>query len=353
MSKSADIAAERIIHGGGHLYVTGTQTDFPRELIERAGGLVGITTPPPKLLERGDVILFAVRSRIEPPEQERISTWRKQGGYVIAFASRSLSNNPYFPPDVLIDTGERDGLPLADGKLAPADTVLNVANAWAWTGEFVGACTRRGRMPVVYQSYHLAGGMARAMRYGKRMFHDDLTIGSVKPGAIAKAYLDRIDNALAAMQQQSLDGFARAGQWIRDTTTSQCALQVMAHMFPDHAADSRAPQLFAKTSGLITPESDSRVVVALGYQHPAQLLIDAARLHRFKLLYTCVERGADDRSDDIVYVDPHWPMDDACVPLEGYDIPILPASGVVQAAVYWSVVSEAVGQKDLATDEHR
>ena len=34
------------------------------------------------------------------------------------------------------------------------------------------------------------------------------------------------------------------------------------------------------------------------------------------------------------------------------DIAILPASGVVQAAIYWSVVAEAVGQK-LTADERR
>jgi hypothetical protein len=91
------------------------------------------------------------------------------------------------------------------------------------------------------------------------------------------------------------------------------------------------------------PESQSRFVLALEYQHPAQLLVDAARLHRFRLLYTCVERAADDVSDDIIYVDPHWPLDDACVNVSGYDVPALPASAVAQAAVYWSVASEAVG----------
>ena len=96
------------------------------------------------------------------------------------------------------------------------------------------------------------------------------------------------------------------------------------------------------------------MVVALGYQYLTQLLIDAARLHRFKLLYTAVERARDDRSDDIVYVDPHWPMDDGCLLVKGYDIPILPASAVAQAAIYWSVVAEAVGErKEFATDEHR
>jgi hypothetical protein len=196
-------------------------------------------------------------------------------------------------------------------------------------------------MPVLYQSYHLPGGPQRAARYRGRMFHDDLTVDTIPPGVLGMAYLERADMALAAMEEESLDGFRRAGGWLRDTNPDLCALQLMAHMFPEHAADPRAPQLFVRTSGLVQPESSSRVVVALGYQHPPQLLIDAARLHRFKLLYTSVERARDDESDDIVYVDPHWPMDDACVTVPGYDISILPASGVVQAAIYWAVVAEA------------
>jgi hypothetical protein len=32
-----------------------------------------------------------------------------------------------------------------------------------------------------------------------------------------------------------------------------------------------------------------------------------------------------------------WPWADAVVPLEGYDVPILPASGIVNAAVAWDI----------------
>jgi hypothetical protein len=352
LSASADAAATHVT-AGGRLYAAGTQTDFARELIDRAGGLVGIA-PVPRQINRGDVILYAARSRLGPPDQERISTWRGHGAYVVAFASASLSDNPYFPPNALIDSGDREGLPLADGRIAPADSVLNIINAWAWTGEFVAACTRRDRMPVLLQTYHLPGGPARAMRYHGRVFHDDLTVDPIPAGTLGGAYLDRVDGALAAMGGESLDGLARAGTWVREATREYCALQIMAHIFPEHAADPRAPQPFVKVSGLVRPESSSRVVVALGYQYPTQLLIDAARLHRFKLLYTSVERARDDRSDDIVYVNPHWPIDDGCVLVKGYDIPILPASAVAQAAIYWSVVAEAVGEKkELTADERR
>ena len=42
----------------------------------------------------------------------------------------------------------------------------------------------------------------------------------------------------------------------------------------------------------------------------------------------------------VLYVDPAWPLSDGCVTVPGYDVPILPASGVVQAAIYWTIASE-------------
>jgi hypothetical protein len=41
-----------------------------------------------------------------------------------------------------------------------------------------------------------------------------------------------------------------------------------------------------------------------------------------------------------LYIDPGWPLADGCVTVPGYDVPSLPASGVVQAAIYWTVASE-------------
>ncbi len=37
---------------------------------------------------------------------------------------------------------------------------------------------------------------------------------------------------------------------------------------------------------------------------------------------------------------PGWPYRDALVQVPGYDIPILPASGIMQTAIYWAVVAE-------------
>ncbi|MCK9589722.1 MAG: hypothetical protein M0Q93_10240, partial [Terrimicrobiaceae bacterium] len=39
-----------------------------------------------------------------------------------------------------------------------------------------------------------------------------------------------------------------------------------------------------------------------------------------------------------VYIDPCWEVQDAGVELPGYDINILPVSGVMQSAIFWELL---------------
>jgi hypothetical protein len=341
--ESADAAAKRIV-AGGHLYIDGSQPEFVPEFMERAGGMVGLATIP-KDLNRGDVILYAARSGLTQNDQSKITTWRSKGVYIIAFASKSMSTSPYFKPDVMIDAGEDEGLPLADFKICPIGTVANIMGGWTWTGEFVSACTRLGKMPVMYQSYGLPGGRERGARYHGQMFHSDMTVPPIASGVLGNAYLDQIERSIAAVRDENVETFPIAGAWIAETgSTDACALQVVGHMFPGHYLDERTPQLFESTVGEgKLPPSSARMVVAIEYQQPQQLLIDGANLRRHKLIYSSVQRARDDSTPSVIYINPRFPMDDACVKAPGYDISILPASGVMQAAVYWSIIGEAVG----------
>jgi hypothetical protein len=59
-----------------------------------------------------------------------------------------------------------------------------------------------------------------------------------------------------------------------------------------------------------------------------------------KLVYTTVQSAKPaEPAGNILYLDPGWPLMDGCVRVPDYDVPILPASGVVQAGIYWSIVS--------------
>ena len=55
------------------------------------------------------------------------------------------------------------------------------------------------------------------------------------------------------------------------------------------------------------------------------------------------EPDPDDPLPDYI-IRPGWPYGDSLVPVPGYDIRILPASGILQTAIYWAVVGE-MGQQ--------
>src|SRR3989440_6131968 len=201
---SAQTAA-RNVSRGGRIYAAGSQWDFVHELLTRAGGLQGIDFIPTSSaqLRGGDVVLYAARSTLAARELVQISGYREAGAYVIAFASTRQSDLRYFRPDVLIDSGPEPGLLLDNGKIVPIDSVVNVINAWTWTGEFIAACTRLGKMPVIYQSYHLPSGRNRAAKYTGSMFHADVKIAPIKPGLLGLAYLEQVEQSLDAIAHES------------------------------------------------------------------------------------------------------------------------------------------------------
>ena len=345
ISASADTAARRVITAGGRVYVAGSQPEFVTEMIARAGGLACVASPPPLIQQfgRNDVMLYATRSRLAVTDLAKISRWRDEGVYVIAFASNALSPDPHFRPDVLIDSGERAGVELAGGKILPTDSIINLINAWAWTGEFIAACTRYGRTPVIHQSPNSPGGKERTARYLGRHFHDDLAVAPIAPGVLGNAYLDRIKRSLDALSQSSPSPLRFAGLWLHEARRSSAAVALMTGpLFPDHFRDERGPQPFRRylpLSRAVSP--DARFVAVVGHERPPQLQIDAAHMRRYRLFYSTVHRGKDDMSVNIAYLDPRWPAGDACLRLRGYDVPILPASSIMQAVVYWSLLAEA------------
>ena len=49
-----------------------------------------------------------------------------------------------------------------------------------------------------------------------------------------------------------------------------------------------------------------------------------------------------------IHIDPYWEHGDACVEIPGYDIKILPPSGVIQTAALWMISGEIAGH--MASD---
>lgn len=325
ITQSAEQAAGDLL-AGGNLWAAGRQGDFIAEACGRAGGLMSVAPLGERSATNRDVILFAVPGRLVESDSDKITQWEKKGARVVAFHS---------PAGVFADR-------------FPLDTVANVSDLWIWTGEFVASCTRRGKMPVLYQSYGLPGGPERGKKYQGKRFHDDLTIQPIGPGVLGREYLSQISRMLAGMQSTQMPRIVQAAQWWRQASSNSTAILVTGHMFPRHAQDARTipcgrfePAPAWEDKVLVDAARPPEFVLYLGYQYGPRKLVDWASASGAKLVYTTVQPVQPPQpASNIMYLDLGWPLTDACVRVPGYDVPILPASGVLQAAFYWALASE-------------
>lgn len=341
MSASAQKAADRIIKGG-RLLLAGQRVDFKTEAIGRAGGLMGFHFVGEKFVPRaGDVVLTSSVSPWTPQEIGQMGKWVADGAQVIIFS-------PDIPADL---TSKVDGIiPAAEpgvkteGGLCPTDSTMNLVDLWVWTGEYVSACTRAGKTPVLYQSYGIPGARERDSKYEGQLFHKDMHVAPIKEGQLGGEYLDAIDGYLKQLSTESAL-LSEASQWLSQAGKANSCMIGIGHTFPAIYQDPRGPEIFSTflrwpqvEQKKQTVPVDASVVLQLSYQYPPELLLDQARQGKYKLIYCSVRKG-DVSGDNILYIDPHWPLADACVMLKGYDIPILPPSGVMQAAIYWSIAA--------------
>jgi hypothetical protein len=323
LANSADRAATDFA-AGANLWVAGRQADFIGEACGRAGGLMAIAPLNQGIPVKHDVILYAVPGSPDAGDLKIIEQWQEQGATVIRFGSRAGLYRDHFP----------------------VDTVANVVDLWTWTGEFVAACTRLGRMPVLYQSYGLPGGPERGKKYQGKRFHDDLTIKPILAEVLGREYLDRIDHMLAKIGDTQMPKVLKAAAWWGRAASA--AIMVTGHMFPRHAQDPRS--LCPGTLVTVPAWEDKELldvlhppplVLYVGYQFAPRKLLDQAKALGVKLVYWDVQPAQPpEPASNILYINPGWPLADGCVAIPGYDVPILPASGVIQAAIYWTIASE-------------
>ncbi len=369
ITKLAERIAERHQHGGliGFPWLG---TTLEQELMGRAGGLMHIgfdrAWKPERTAEEkaNDVVIYAWDDAPKEGDLKRVQDDRAKGLFVIGFGPRKSAG---FAPhvaacDAWLDTGAGDDdrvIPLKDGRrTGKTNHFTNAVNGWVFIAEFVGALTRHGRMPAMWKAWITTDGRAWSDRYfQKTQFHDEFKVPPVPPGELAGRYLDRIRYLIERLQLTELPdirAFAadiaaelRAG---RKTTVASSGHMAMSwigrwddaawavnHEVHDNV-DSQM-QSFAKD----TP--DGGLILRL----------DAYGLHRSvqelfqnKKLRVLLITSENPRPEYAVpasysrYVDMGYAHGDACVWLDGYPIPILPPSGVMQVAAYECLSAEVL-----------
>ena len=333
MDQSAQEAATRLIKGG-KLWAAGNPA-FVSELCGRAGGLMYIQGLGDGAPDAGDVVMYGLSGA--PPISDALAT---SGAHIVAFADDAANGA----------TATFSGH-AAENRLSP--TLASIIPAWVYTGTLIEACARQGKMPVTFETIGLPGGFPRIQQYqSKGIFWIDYKVDpsdASQPSELGARFANTVVAILKRVEKDDREKLDRAGNWAASAIKDgkNVYMYCMGHFVPDEIAKSEIGAKFRTAtwnSGFTTfvPPDDTYtigdLVVHIGYQHPPNGLYERARPSGANIVYVDLLEHRDWKSDpDVIWIDPMWPWDDAVVTLQGYDIPMLPPSGIVNSAIAWEI----------------
>ena len=390
MVKAADTAAARLVNGG-RIFVTDDETlllsgeDEERiipgsdytynihensgglvaEACDRAGGLIHIKPMSPKAeLTDRDVVLVGTLE-LKPDEQlKQIRAYKDDGALIIVFGSRDARISGI--ADYVIDNGLEPGLVpvISVGReqtIAPVAGVANVINMWVFTSELVASLTRQGKMPAVWQSMFVPGSGVRNTPLGEFMFHPGMEIEPIEAEILGRQYITVVQSYLEKIKMNELEKFHKAGKMCAETVSGggKIILSVIGHFMPSQHRMPGFPDIFTvrvneaavgPVEGILE-KGDVWLHAGYSYYPENELTslrkIGAQSICVFTPGPPYIGEGnpvAIDRDLMDIYIDPYWKHGDAVVEVPGYDIKIMPPSGVVMVACYWMLIGETMAE---------
>ena len=255
--------------------------------------------------------------------------------------------------------------PDASGQpLAPLWPLEQFVRGWVTAGEMIAACTRAGKMPVIWMSIWLEGARVRNAYFHTAdnlrevwhvpMFHDAWYVPPLAEGYAGGAFLDELERIVGVVESQQA-AVVKAGQWMASAKSAGKTAHVVmvGHSYPtllelDHRPGY--PVTFGRTnSNLATavPETlgPGDVAVHLGYAP-----VDVGDVQRIldrgvRFVYTSpYGRPAGLKNHkNLLWLDLPWRPADATVDVPGYSVRILPMSSSAQTVLYYSLLSEMLG----------
>ena len=357
--QSAEAAARRFVEGQQEISVWG-DAGFIEEALARAGGTMAVK--PGRVRKDGplcEIMLVAPRADNLEKIISATVTNRASGGLVIGFAradviERARKTGAAF--DFVVDTHvEKEAVPL---DLAAQNTAL-----WVWTAEFVSACTRLGVMPTMYQSVQVPGSKERnAAVQGMRIATNP--VAPVAAGRLGEAYLKALRDRLAFLSgienAKIREAAKRASAARRAGRTAYAHLHGHSVMHTLKRPDN--PGLLADLGADWDKPGKNVVLKAgdfilmVGYDWLCQ------GTHCHDLAAKAREAGVgvawcftDYRKEEVaavaageIWINQHWELGDAEVTVPGYDVKILPISGVISEAVLGMVEAEMMALGETA-----
>jgi uncharacterized phosphosugar-binding protein len=347
----------------GELWLAGDH-GFVLEGLNRAGGLMcarQMKEPPPPAprdaepLSPRPFILYGAfapgpgervhaEAELDTAQEQIIKQLFTEGRKV--FTVTPLEINPWGHGVDLGDVRPPVDLTPVDGLSLAAPVVTT--HLWVFTAELVAALTRDGKMPPMYQSVLVPNGRERNTEHLKL----DWEPGPIDPigkRLLGREYLARVANSLRKMRNREAEKFAAAGQLAAETERAGHAVWYasLGHLPPQLPNIPGDPGI-AKPLSMSKPDTlgdfvkPGDLILYVGYYEPYGPWVETAHELGAKIVTVVSgtpERRAEDMGADI-NINGHWAYGDAAVEVRGYDIRVLPPSGVIASCAYYMLMAE-------------
>ena len=333
------------------------------EACGRAGGIMALKWGyPPRYLKVGPenkcVMLFALR---EDHYEEYLKNTKKhlagEHAFLVVMGPSDLvkrAEEDGMPMDAsfVVPTAENDGLFRGedDKWLVPTTPTASMAALWAWTSEFVAACTRHGKMPVMHQSYAVPGAKERAEKLKDQKFYPKKAT-PVPEGKLARQFLRKLRADVREFYQNEKDKLARAVNMAWDARQNGNELYAFVHGHsivmqqvnyphsPGHLTQINKNWFEQKDKITLQPGD---FVFCLGYDHR----FNGGRYGKWdeearEAGATLVWCLADYKEEEIapikqageLFINQHWDYGDAVVEVPGFPLRICPTSGHIAQGI--------------------
>lgn len=357
ISDVAEVAAERTL-AGGTLYISDKEGAFASEGLGRAGGLMLLRGGPEKSSQPNTLLLGSSGS-YRDYDVEQVSVAHNADNLVIAFCShqqkpvkgyKSFEGLPklseiadYSIDNFLPDNDSIVSIKGLDIKICPAAQVVNALNLWTFTAEFIAACLRNGKMPTMYQSIYCPGSKERNAEVGKERFHSDLKIEPIERGRLGREYLDEMTKAISQIKATQIENIKEASSLAAQAIINdkKAYASLMGHMPPKIPGGYGEPGVFITEDYTDEELQPGDFIVLIEYIYIPRERLDKIKDKGVRSAWAGVPMNDDlDYPGLDVFINPFWKFGDAVVEIPGYDVKVLPPSGVIQSMIYWILSGE-------------
>ncbi len=344
---------------GGNIWTPQVAEWFFNEFNYRAGGLMGLRRQGYEATCTGkDVALFALPDvRQWDPRQDKLLKDLMAGPAQLYVVGRKEDLAVLGRKGLARFSGFTGGATADEGlhafeqvrPLCPLRQFEMLVRGWTLMGEMIAACTRGGRMPVIWMSVWMEGAHVRNHSlvlsdnlrepWNWPLFHERQYVPPLPQGYAFDAFLAEVERIVAVIQSQHA-ALAKAGRWMahaRRTGKKLCTVCV-GHSYPrllERPKDGRYPIEWGNSV------SDLARAVPPVY---VRRILDRG----IKFIYsTPYGRGAADAigkqlpsHPNLLWLDLPWRPADQSIDIPGYSVRMCPTSSSVHTVTYFAILSE-------------